>query len=100
MYNTLIILSRFISKATTVPIMESEVPSLMPKSLRYWKKIYYCYVPIYVKAFQPFQRRINSTKTIINLTTCSPSHKRSYATSSYFVAVEYGQLTLCNYDIS
>jgi len=35
MPNTLIIASRFISKASTVPIMESEVPALMLKSLRY-----------------------------------------------------------------
>jgi len=35
MYNTLIIISRFISKASTVPIMESEVRALMLKSLRY-----------------------------------------------------------------
>jgi len=35
MYNTLIIVSRFISKVSTAPIMESEVLDLMPKSLRY-----------------------------------------------------------------
>jgi len=35
MHNTLIIVSRFISKASTEPIMESEVRALMPKSLRY-----------------------------------------------------------------
>jgi len=35
MYNTLIIVSRFISKASAVPIMESEVRALMPMSLRY-----------------------------------------------------------------
>jgi len=35
MYNTLIIVSRFISNGSTVPIMESEVRALMPKSLRY-----------------------------------------------------------------
>jgi len=35
MYNTLIIVSRFISKASTEPTMESEVRALMPKSLRY-----------------------------------------------------------------
>jgi len=37
MHNTLIIVSRFISKASTsrVPIMESEVRALMPKSLKY-----------------------------------------------------------------
>jgi len=46
MYNALIIVSRSISKASTVPIMESEVRALMPKSLRYWKKIYHCYVTI------------------------------------------------------
>jgi len=46
MYNTLIIVSRFTSKAGTEPIMGSEVGTLMPKSLRYWKKIYHCYVPI------------------------------------------------------
>jgi len=37
MYNALIIVSLFISKAGTVPIMESEVRALMPKSLRYQK---------------------------------------------------------------
>jgi len=35
MYNTLIIILQLISKASTVPIMESEVRTLMPKSLRY-----------------------------------------------------------------
>jgi len=35
MYNTLIIVARFISNASTEPIMESEVRALMPKSLRY-----------------------------------------------------------------
>jgi len=35
MYNTLIIVSRFISKAGTEPIMESEACALMPKLLRY-----------------------------------------------------------------
>jgi len=39
MYNTLIFVSLFIYKSYTVPIMESEVRALMPKSLRYWKKI-------------------------------------------------------------
>jgi len=65
MYNTLIIVSRFISKASTLPIMESEpdVRALLPKSLRYWKKNYHCYVTINVKAFPPFQPIINSTKT-------------------------------------
>jgi len=63
MYNTLIIVSRFISKASTEPTMESEVRVLMPKSLRYWKKIYHCYVTINVKVFPPFQPRITSTKT-------------------------------------
>jgi len=59
MYNTLIIVSRFISKASTEPLMESEVRALMPNSLRYGKKIYYCYVTINVKAFPPFQPRLN-----------------------------------------
>jgi len=36
MYNTLIIVSQLICKASTEPIMESEVSALMPKSLRYW----------------------------------------------------------------
>jgi len=63
MYNTLIIVSRFISKASTASIMQSEDRVLMPKSLRYcWKKIYHCYITINVKAFPPFQPRINSTK--------------------------------------
>jgi len=62
MYNTLIIVSRFISKASTEPIMESEVRTLMPKSLRYRKTIYHCYVTINVKAFPAFQPRIHSTK--------------------------------------
>jgi len=44
MYNTLIIVSRFISKANTEPVMESEVRALKPKSLRYWKEFYHCYV--------------------------------------------------------
>jgi len=35
----------------------------MPKSLRYLKKIYHCHVTINVKAFPPFQPRINATKT-------------------------------------
>jgi len=48
MYNTLIIVSRFISKASTVPIMESEVRTVMAKSLRYRKEIYHCYVTINV----------------------------------------------------
>jgi len=39
MYNTLIIVSRFISRAGTEPIMESAASALMPKSLRYWKKL-------------------------------------------------------------
>jgi len=43
MYSTLIIVSRFISKVSTVPIMESEIRALMLKPLRYWKKIYHCY---------------------------------------------------------
>jgi len=43
--------------------MESEVSALMSKSLRYGKNIYNCYVMINVKAFPPFQPRINSTKT-------------------------------------
>jgi len=59
MYNTLIIASWFISKARIVLIMESEVPSLMPKSLRYTKMIYHCYVTINVKAFSSFPPRIN-----------------------------------------
>jgi len=63
MYNTLIIIPRIISKAGTEPIMVSEVRALMPNSLRYVKKIYHCYVTINVKAFPPFQPRINSTKT-------------------------------------
>jgi len=63
MYNTLIIVSRFIIKAGTEPTMGSEVRALMSKLLRYWKKIYHCYVTINVKAFLPFQPRINSTKT-------------------------------------
>jgi len=63
MYITLIIVSRFISKASTKPIMESKVRVLMPKSLRYLKKIYHCHVTINVKAFPPFQPRINATKT-------------------------------------
>jgi len=46
MYNTLIIVQRFISKASAEPIMESEVRVLMPKSSRCWKKIYHCYVTI------------------------------------------------------
>jgi len=62
MYNTLIIVSRFISKTGTVLIMESEARAVMPKSLRYGKKIYRCYVMINVKAFPPFQPRIISTK--------------------------------------
>jgi len=66
MYNTLIIVSRFISEASTVPIMESEIRALMPKSLSYWKKIYHCYVTIHVKAFPPFQPRMNSIKTWVN----------------------------------
>jgi len=37
MSNTLIILSRFISKASTEPIMVSDVRALMQKSLRYSK---------------------------------------------------------------
>jgi len=61
MYNTPIIVSRFISKASTVPIMASEVCAQMPKSLRYWKNIYHCYITINKKAFRP---RIKSTKTI------------------------------------
>jgi len=43
--------------------MESEVGALMPKSLRYWKKVFHCYVTTNVKAFPLFQPRINSTKT-------------------------------------
>jgi len=35
MYNTLIIVSLFINKFSTEPIMESEARALMPKSLRY-----------------------------------------------------------------
>jgi len=50
------------SKASTVPVMESVVRALMPKSLSYSKKIYHGYVTINVKAFPPFQPRINSTK--------------------------------------
>jgi len=65
MYDTLIIVSRFISKASAVLIMESEVRGLMPKSLRCWKKIYYGYVTISVKKFPPIQPRINSSKTYI-----------------------------------
>jgi len=57
MYNTLIVVSRFIYKACTEPIMESEVRALMPKSLRYWKNIYHCYVTTNVKEFPPFQPR-------------------------------------------
>jgi len=63
MYNTLIIVSRFISKASTELIMNSEVRTLMPKSLRYWKKIYHYYVMITVTEFPRFQLRIKSTKT-------------------------------------
>jgi len=66
MYNTLIIVSRFISKASTEPIMVPEVRALLPKSLRYWKKIYHCYVTINVKAFPPFQPRVYLTKTLDN----------------------------------
>jgi len=51
LYNTLIIVSRFISKASTEPIMESEVRALIPKSLRYRKKINQCYVTINVKEY-------------------------------------------------
>jgi len=47
MYNTrLIIVSRFISKASAESIVVSEVRALLPKSLRYWKKIYHCYVTV------------------------------------------------------
>jgi len=46
MYNTLIIVSRFISKAIRESIMESDVRALMSKSLRYWKKICHFYVTI------------------------------------------------------
>jgi len=35
MYNTLIIVSRFISKPVAEPIMKSEVRALIPKSLTY-----------------------------------------------------------------
>jgi len=66
MCNTLIIVSRFISKDITVPIMEPEIRALMPKSLRYRKTIYHCYVTINVKAFPPLQLRIYSTKKLIN----------------------------------
>jgi len=66
MYNTLIIVSWLISKASTEPIIASEVRALLSKSFRYWKKIYHCYVTINVKAFPPFQPWINSTKTQIN----------------------------------
>jgi len=38
MQNTLIIVSRFISKTSTEPLMESEVRLLKPKSMRCWKK--------------------------------------------------------------
>jgi len=38
MYNTLIIISRFISKASTEPIMESEVRALMPKLFEILRK--------------------------------------------------------------
>jgi len=41
--------------ALTVPIMESDVRVLMHTSLKYWKKIYHCYVTINMKAFPPFQ---------------------------------------------
>jgi len=58
MYNTLIIVSRFINKASAALTMESEVRALTPQSLRYWKKVYNCYewsyVTITVKAFLPF----------------------------------------------
>ena len=57
----------------------------MPTSLRYRNKIYHCYVTINVKAFQPFQPIINSTKIQINQTACRPSHKLSNATSTYLV---------------
>jgi len=40
MYKTLIIVSRFISKASAIPMMESKVRALMTKSLRYCKTIY------------------------------------------------------------
>jgi len=42
MYNMLIIVLRFISKASTVPIMESEVRALMTKSFEILKKDFNC----------------------------------------------------------
>jgi len=45
-------------------------------------------VTIDVKVFPPFQPKINSNKMFINYTTCRPTHKLSYATRSYLVAIE------------
>ena len=75
-------------------IMASVVRTLMPRSLRYSKKVYHCSITINVKAFPPFQLRIDSTKTQFHQTTRRPSHKLSCATISYLVAVEQGQLTV------
>jgi len=44
-------------------IMESAVRTLMPKLLRYRKRIYHCYATTYMKTFTPFQPKINSTKS-------------------------------------
>ena len=54
MYNTLIIVSRFISKASTEPIMKSEARSLVPMSLRYWKEVYHGYITIDVENVSTF----------------------------------------------
>jgi len=80
--------------------MTSAVRALIPRSLAYLKKIYYCNVTINVKALPPLQPRINSTNIDINQTTHKPAHKLSYATILYLVAVEQGQLTVSKNNIS
>jgi len=50
-YTDQITVSRLITKAS---IMASAVRRLMRRSLRYWKKIYHCYIKIHVKALPPF----------------------------------------------
>jgi len=61
MYNTLIIVSRFISKL--IQYNGVSRPRSNAKVIEIVKKIYHCYVTINVKAFPLFQPRINSTKT-------------------------------------
>jgi len=84
--------------------MEAVFRTQMPKWLGCWKSIYHCYITMNVKAFLPFQATNLLDKNIlyINLTIFddfyTPSHKLSYATSSYPLAVEQGQLTVCKYN--